>query len=142
MRDRDRTKWLHGLLTAAVLATSVLAGGCYVYGTTAVVVDTPPPPPRHVVVRTRPGYVYVNGYWQMRGSSWVWVDGYWQPQRVGHVYVPGRWIHRGGRYHWVDPHWQARGSVTVRGDRRVRTAPRVRVRDHRERDDRVHIRRR
>jgi hypothetical protein len=135
---------MRSALALFVLATAALASGCYVHGSTAVIVDTPPPPPRHVVVRTRPGHIYVNGYWQMRGARWFWVDGYWQPHRVGHIYVQGRWIHRGGRYHWVDPHWQSRGSVSVRsrgdvGRRRIDRGAerRIRVRSRGHRDVRV-----
>jgi hypothetical protein len=92
-----------------------------------VIVDTPPPPPRQVIVHSRPGYVFVRGYWEMRGTTWVWVEGRWVRDRPGKVYLQGRWIGRGSRYHWVSPQWRAAGHsyVRVRGpqireERRVR----------------------
>jgi hypothetical protein len=122
------------VMALVVLATVPILGGCYVYGGGAVVVDSPPPPPRQIVVHSRPGFVFVRGYWQRRGSSWMWVDGYWMRERPGQIYVQGRWLRRGGRYHWVSPHWRS-GSRGVgyreyrrRDDRRQRAPA---VRDHR-----------
>ena len=117
--SRRHSRSLTTIVLAIGLATSLGAGGCYVYTRGAVVVDEQPPPPRHVRVIARPGFVWVQGSWIRREGRWVWHDGHWQRSRAGYLYVQGRWERRGGRYHWVEPHWQARRS-------RVRQ-----VRDHR-----------
>ncbi len=67
--------------------------------------ETPPPPP---IAAT----VWIAGFWQWSGTSWVWIPGAWQLRpsaavewqapswRVRgsvHVLVPGAWIRRGAR---------------------------------------------
>jgi len=62
--------------------------------------ETPPPPPVHAAV-------WVGGFWQWSGTTWVWIAGSWQlppsasvtwrpaewqPRGVVHVLVPGGWI--------------------------------------------------
>jgi hypothetical protein len=64
--------------------------------------EMPPPAPVRVAV-------WVPGFWQWSGSSWIWVAGSWQlrpdaraewrpaawqPRGRVHVLVPGGWIHR------------------------------------------------
>ncbi|HEU0035008.1 MAG TPA: hypothetical protein VFQ53_30490 [Kofleriaceae bacterium] len=65
--------------------------------------ETIPPPPM-------PTTVWVAGFWQWNGTSWVWIAGSyqarpagmvwrratWQPRGSIHVLVPGGWV-RGGR---------------------------------------------
>lgn len=85
------------------------AGGAY-FG------QNPPPPPRYGVVgyAPGPGYVWTEGYWGRRGSTWVWVQGRWmRPPRAGAVWVPGGWAERGrdrsrGRDRWEFQrgHWR------------------------------------
>ena len=53
-----------------------------------------------------PGYAWRNGFWDVRGRSYVWVPGYWaraprpnaywvapswQPHRKSYVWRPGYW---------------------------------------------------
>ncbi len=66
--------------------------------------ETPPPPPA-------PSAVWLAGFWQWNGTSWVWIAGSyqlrpagsvtwrapeWRPRGSVHILVPGGWI-RGGR---------------------------------------------
>jgi hypothetical protein len=96
---------------AALSATPVLTG-C---AGEAYIVDTAPPAPRAEVSVHRPGYVWVHGHWQRRGSSWRWHPGYYERDRADMVYIHGRWDRRGRSYVWVDGGWRPRASVTIRG---------------------------
>lgn len=68
-------------------------------------VEAPPPQP----VRTA---VWIEGFWQWNGTSWIWIPGSWQlrpsasmtwraatwqPRGSVHVLVPGAWVRIGGR---------------------------------------------
>ncbi len=78
------------LLAGLALVTEpALAGGFFVG------IRIAPPPPRHevVVVRHRPGYVWVRGHWAWhpRWHRYVWMRGVWIPARRGYVWVDGCW---------------------------------------------------
>jgi hypothetical protein len=124
------------------VALSSLSTGCILRtrGTVAYTVDSRPPPPRRVYVESRPGYVWVDGYWYWGGGDWLWTDGYWVDEQPGQVYIQGRWIVRGGRHYWQPGGWRARanarGTVVVRGDGRGRRDVQVHEkRDHRDHDN-------
>lgn len=66
--------------------------------------EAPPPPPVRVAV-------WVPGFWQWSGSTWVWIGGSyqlrpdprtrwraaeWQPRGSVHVLIPGGWVRIGG----------------------------------------------
>jgi len=68
--------------------------------------ETPPPPPVAVAQ-----VVWVPGFWQWSGSTWVWIGGSyqlrpdprtrwraaeWQPRGSVHVLIPGGWVRLGG----------------------------------------------
>lgn len=70
-----------------------------------------PPPPRHevVVVRPRPGYYWVDGYWDWRPvyREYVWVPGYWaRPPHPRAVWVAPRYTYR---HHDRHHHYYRRG---------------------------------
>jgi surface antigen len=78
---------------------------------TAVTVTGPPPPPppvtEEVVVRPRPGYVWIPGAWTWYGARWVWVSGRWAlPPHRHAVWVPGRCERRAGTTVWFSGHWR------------------------------------
>ena len=56
-------------------------------------VEAPPPPP----VRTA---VWIAGFWQWNGTSWVWIPGAWQLRPTASV-------------QWRAPEWKARGAVHI-----------------------------
>ena len=59
----------------------------------ALKVETPPPPPVTVAV-------WIAGFWQWSGTSWVWIPGSWQLRPEPSAT-------------WRAPEWRARGSFHV-----------------------------
>jgi hypothetical protein len=127
------------LLLASLLALPL--AGCLVRGSghahfggpvAVVEVQEAPPPPRYVTVAPRPGFIYIQGRWDRRGSRWVWRDGHYERQRAGYTWQQGRWERRGRGHVWVGGRWNAGGRArpAVRHDRRHRGPT---VRDHRDR---------
>jgi hypothetical protein len=96
------------LLTSAVFLGTILsacAGGGY-YASARV---GPPPPPRYGVMgyAPGPGYVWADGYWDLRGNRWAWQQGRWmRPPRRGTVWVPNEWRNNRGRYELRRGHWR------------------------------------
>lgn len=69
----------------------------------------PPPPPvaGYVGMAPGPGYVWTDGFWDLRGSRWVWVSGRWVvPPRPRAAWVAGYWAPRGGHYYWHPGRWR------------------------------------
>jgi uncharacterized protein YcfJ len=69
--------------------------------------QAPPPPQTEVVVTAPgPGYVWIPGAWEWRGS-WVWVGGYWavapSPRAV---WIQGYWSRGPYGWHRVPGHWR------------------------------------
>jgi hypothetical protein len=96
------------LLTSAVLMGTFLtacAGGGY-YASARI---GPPPPPRYGVMgyAPGPGYVWTEGFWDLRGSRWYWTQGAWmRPPRARAVWVPNEWRRENGRYRLYRGHWR------------------------------------
>jgi len=96
----------NAFLSSVLFASSGLAccGGGYV----AYRVPAPPPPQVGAVgFAPGPGYVWIDGFWDLRGSRWVWVNGRWsRPPRAGAVWVPDRWDRHGERWRYNRGHWR------------------------------------
>ena len=95
------------LLLTALTAALSLAPAC---AARRVAIVAAPPAPRYAVVGAAPGpgYLWTDGFWDLRGSSWAWVGGRWmRPPRPRAVWVPGRWF-EAGRGHWTFQrgHWR------------------------------------
>lgn len=94
-----------GLLTGALFAACVLtgcAGGAYV-------VAAGPPPPRYGVMGYAPGsgYVWTDGFYDLRGGRWVWVAGAWRrPPRPGRVWVSPVWVRAGHGWRFHGGYWR------------------------------------
>ena len=73
--------------------------------------NTAPPAPRfEAVPAARRGYVWVPGYWNLRGNRHVWQAGHWKRGRAGYSYVQPRWVQRDNRWEFNRGRWN-------RGDR-------------------------
>jgi hypothetical protein len=80
-------------------------------GPAYVGVRTARPPPRpamgYVGVAPGPGYIWTDGFWDLRGGKWYWSSGRWVlPPRAHAVWVAPRWESRGGHYHFRQGHWR------------------------------------
>ena len=95
---------------------SLLATGCVALVLTAcgpsyVGMRVGPPPPApvsgYVGVAPGPGYVWMDGFWDLRGGRWSWVGGRWVvPPRPHATWVSGYWAPRGGHYYWHAGRWR------------------------------------
>lgn len=96
----------HKLLTAAFLTVGTLFTACA--GSGAVVIVDPPAPRYGVVgVAPGPGFVWVEGFWNLRGSAWVWAPGRWvRPPRPGAVWVGSAWRHEGAHWRYHRGYWR------------------------------------
>jgi hypothetical protein len=95
------------LLTGTVLIGTLLTGCAGTYYSSHRF--GPPPPPRYGVIGVAPGagYVWTNGYWDLRGSRWYWVGGRWQrPPRQGARWVPNQWRNEHGHYRMSRGGWR------------------------------------
>ncbi len=97
--------WLMVPVAALGLALAACSAGPR-YGYMA----PPPPPPRAggaIGFAPAPGYVWIDGYWDLRGSSWYWMSGRWAlPPRPHAVWVPGRWRQENHRWRWHEGRWR------------------------------------
>ena len=96
-----------GMLLAVACAVLTLAacGPAYV----GMHVGEPPPRPvmGYVGVVPGPGYVWTDGFWDLRGGRWYWSSGRWVvPPRPHAVWVTPRWEPRGGHYYFRQGHWR------------------------------------
>ena len=94
------------LLTGTVLLGTLLTGCAGGYYSARI---GAPPPPRYgfVGVAPGPGYVWTDGFWDLRGGRWYWVNGRWmRPPRGRSVWVPNEWRHESGRYQLRRGYWR------------------------------------
>ena len=98
------------LLLALALTIGAMTGcGGAGYGGGYYVRTPPPPPPRYGAVgyAPGPGYVWIDGYWDRRGSQWYWSNGSWmRPPRPRAVWVPHNWRRHGDGYRFYRGHWR------------------------------------
>ena len=97
-------KLIVGSLIAATLGFTVPAAArTYV----DFYVNVAPPPVRYEVVpATRPGHVWVPGFWDWRHERHHWVRGHWAHERPGYYYAPTRWEDYDGRYYRYRGGWR------------------------------------
>ena len=96
------------ILAGALLASSMLTA-CAPSGYVAYRVSAPPPPLAVGAVgyAPGPGFVWVDGFWDLHGSRWVWVSGRWRrPPRHGGVWVRSYWEPRGRSWHFHRGYWR------------------------------------
>ncbi len=96
------------LLAAALLVGGAMLSGCAV-GRGGYYVRNGPPAPRYRVIGRAPGpgFVWTDGYWDLRGNNWRWRDGRWmRPPRRGAVWVTPRWTQQGNRWRFNRGRWR------------------------------------
>jgi hypothetical protein len=92
------------LIGAAGMLTACASRPYYGYR-----VGPPPPVPayRAYGVAPGPGYVWCEGFYDLRGSSWVWSPGRWaRPPRPHARWEPARWERRGHDWRYRSGHWR------------------------------------
>jgi hypothetical protein len=95
------------LLTAVVMLGSVLSA-CAARGAYMVSYG-PPPPPRYAVVGVAPGpgYVWTEGFYDLRPGGWVWIPGRWMvAPRPRAVWVPAYWSRHGSHHRFHEGRWR------------------------------------
>ncbi len=97
-------------LLAGVLAASSLLTACASHGYYGYRVGPPPPAPYAVGAAgyaPGPGYIWADGFWDLRGSRWVWAPGRWdRPPRGRRVWVSSRWEPYGRSYRFHRGYWR------------------------------------
>lgn len=96
-------------LTGVLLGVSALVGCGGAYYSAGVNIGPPPPPPVYGYVGTAPGpgYVWTDGYYDLRGNSWVWVGGRWARQPYSHArWERAYWERHGRAYRFHQGHWR------------------------------------
>ncbi len=79
-----------------------------VEGMQEIIVAEAPPPPRSEIIVSRPGddFVWIAGYYEIRGHNRYWVSGHWiRPPRQGVVWISPRWEQRGRNYAFIPGYW-------------------------------------
>ncbi|MFN0165387.1 MAG: hypothetical protein ACKV22_03065 [Bryobacteraceae bacterium] len=97
---------LKSAVVASILLVSAAMSGCGSYGPYGGYAYRVPPPPRPMLgavgYAPGPGYVWIDGFYDLRGPRWMWAPGYWvRPPRPRAVWARPYWEpHRGGyRFH-------------------------------------------
>jgi len=99
---------LRNALLACVLLASMVMASCAAHGYYAYRVPPPPPPVAGVVgYAPGPGYVWVDGFHDLRGARWMWAPGNWiRPPRPHSVWVRSYWEPYGRGYRFHRGHWR------------------------------------
>jgi len=97
------------VVLAGVLGASSLLTAC---ASQAYVAYRVPPPPAPMVVGAvgyapGPGFVWTDGFWDLRGSRWAWAGGQWQrPPRPRAVWVRSYWEPHGRAWRFHAGYWR------------------------------------
>ncbi|MGO9097259.1 MAG: hypothetical protein ACLQGV_18815 [Bryobacteraceae bacterium] len=98
---------LKGALLATVLLATLAPIAC---GPPVYAYRVPPPPPPILGVvgyAPGPGYVWIDGFYDLRGSAWVWRPGYWvRPPHPHAVWVRAYWEPHGHSYRFHRGYWR------------------------------------
>ncbi|MFA5265098.1 MAG: hypothetical protein WC378_14845 [Opitutaceae bacterium] len=100
-----------------------------------------------IVARPGDDFVWIEGYYEIRGHNRYWVGGHWaRPPHRGAVWIGPRWEHRDRHYAFIPGYWQEGRVVSQYSPRRPEVivygappAPRREICDERSRPSRNHI---
>jgi hypothetical protein len=80
-----------------------------------------PPPSRYErAPAPRRGYVWINGYWDVKRNRHVWHKGHWERVRPGYYYSQPAWVQRNHRWELDRGEWRRdrdRDGIPNRYDR-------------------------
>jgi len=99
------------VLTGILLASSAMVACGGGYRASYVAYSVPPPPAPYVVgavgYAPGPGYVWVDGFWNLNGGRWAWVNGRWAaPPHPHAVWERDRWERHGNGWRYHRGHWR------------------------------------
>ncbi len=104
------TTFKNALLSAALLGSAALAGCGDGYGYYRSGYVPPPPPAPYAGAfgyAPGPGYIWTDGFYDLRGGRWLWVQGQWvRPPRPNAVYVRPYWSPYGRGYRFHRGYWR------------------------------------
>jgi hypothetical protein len=107
---------LHKTLLIGLCATASLAGlsvptVASANANVSIYFRSAPPPSRYErVPPPRRGYVWINGYWDVKRNRHAWNEGHWERARPGYYYAQPTWAQRNHR-------WELQRGEWRRGDR-------------------------
>lgn len=95
------------ILCAALLGSLGLAACSGRYVNYAIAAPPAPYVAGPVGYAPGPGYVWMDGFWNLNGGRWAWVNGRWAvPPRRHAVWVADRWERHGGNWRHRRGHWR------------------------------------
>lgn len=98
------------IVTGILLASSAMMACGPGYRNGYVAYAAPPPPAPYVGAvgyAPGPGYVWIDGFWDLRGSRWAYVNGRWaSPPHRGARWDRDRWERHGGQWRYHRGHWR------------------------------------
>jgi WXXGXW repeat (2 copies) len=65
----------------------------------------PPPPISEIKPRHTGGQIWIPGYWNWNGRTFIWQAGHFDHERRGQVYVPAAWESVGQGWALIPGHW-------------------------------------
>jgi hypothetical protein len=101
---------IHKTLLIGLCATASFAGLSIpaVAGTdVSIHFRSAPPPMRYEhVPAPRRGYVWINGYWDVKRHRHVWNKGHWKRARAGYYYAQPTWVQSNRRWELQRGEWR------------------------------------
>jgi YXWGXW repeat-containing protein len=97
------------LVTLSALSFGAIAIPAVASADVGIYLNVAPPPLRvEHVPQPRAGYVWIAGYWDVRGSHHVWRGGHWEHERHGYNYRQPEWVQHENRWELRRGGWEHR----------------------------------
>jgi len=66
-----------------------------------------PQTPEPVPMAPSPTALWIPGFWDFNGHSYIWTPGHWEAPPVNmHSYVTAHWERQGEAFYWMPSYWQ------------------------------------